>query len=101
MPEASPETPTQKWQFWISLILPPVVTVAANLFLGRDSNTAILFFVPWISVCLIIGGVVLRIYSFGKRYQRSKLWALSILYIIGQIIICTTVWFASCLSINN
>lgn len=97
VPQPVPEIP--RGTLWISLMLPPVATVAVNVILGLahelKSDWSILLVTPWLAFFLIIGCMTTFVPAVGMRYHGWSQVVLSSFYFMGQIIVCMALWLGS------
>ncbi|MEO5714840.1 MAG: hypothetical protein ABIT37_15275 [Luteolibacter sp.] len=96
VPEPTPEIPRRP--LWSCLAVPPVLTVLANglIALGGKSGQGLSLAVPVVMFFVIIGLTQHFHGIISKRYQGPSLLFLNFAYFFGQIIVCLTLWFGSC-----
>jgi hypothetical protein len=88
---------------WISLLVPPLVTVACNVFIAllgsanRSTVEQFLLAVPLVAAALIIALSFLFYRAVHRRYRGPSLVFLVCAYLLGQVIVCLAFWFGSCL----
>ena len=85
---------------WTTLAIPPVVTLVTNTAIGLLSRNGgdggFSLLIPPIMFFVIIG-LCIKFNSLVKqRYKGRSLVFLNVAYILGQIIVCLTLWIGSC-----
>lgn len=101
LPEPVPEI--SRGALWTALILPPVITLVSNLVLAyfswyqRGGRPEFALWVPPLVSLLILGlsGQFHR--AVKKRYRERSLVFLNFAYILGQSIVCLSLWIGTCL----
>lgn len=98
IPQPVPEIP--RGRLWSCLVIPPVMTLLANgiiAILGRNGGPAFASLgIPVVMFFVIIGLTQHFHDTINKRYQGRSLVFLNFAYFLGQIIVCLTLWFGSC-----
>ena len=102
VPQPLPEIP--RGRLWASLLVPPLLTVASTAVLVQktvnDYGIGGLGVLPLgliaVIVCLFPFLRALRV-----RYQGRSVTLLGWGFFIGQIVICLTVWYGTCLVVFN
>ncbi len=92
---------------WVSLLVPPLVTVGCNVFIALSkfanhstSNSLVeqlLLVVPLVAAAFIVALSFLFYRAVHKRYRGRSLAFLVCAYLLGQVIVCLALWFGSCL----
>ena len=101
IPKPVPEIP--RGPLWISLIVPPMVTLISNLSLAyfswyeRGGKPEFALWIPPLVLLLIFALGPLFHRAVSQRYRERSLLFLNIAYILGQAIVCLTLWCGTCL----
>jgi hypothetical protein len=85
---------------WITLAIPPVLTLVTNMGIGLLSRNGgdggISLLIPPIMFFVIIGFCT-KFHSLVKqRYKGRSLVFLNFAYFFGQVIVCLALWIGSC-----
>ena len=99
IPEPIPEIP--RGALWRALAIPPAATSIGNMFIGlfaKNGNEGVLTFslLPLVVFGLIIGFSIQFNRTVGQRYRGRSLVFLTSAYLLGQIIVCLTLWIGTC-----
>lgn len=79
-------------------MIPPVMIFLGNMaasLLGRDGASLSLA-IPPIMFFVLVGFTVRFNHIVSERYRGRSLVFLNSAYFLGQIIVCTALWFGSC-----
>lgn len=89
-----PETP--KGRLWASLGLPALVTLVGSLIAGwlakGGDRFEFLFVLPFGALAILVGYLM-----FSSVWRGESVYLISFCYLIGQLILCTGVWFGCCI----
>lgn len=99
IPSPPPEVP--KGKLWVSLLMPPAVTVLLTFFTGitidlRNYGIEFLYILPFCLVAIVFGQFAFTS-AWRTRYRGRTLVLTSIGYFLGQIVLCLGLWFGCCL----
>ena len=98
IPPPYPKIPLKP--LWISLAVPPLISVIPNLLLGLLTHGgdawAYTLWSPPLALCFIIVFLFPYKNAVKHRYRGTSLVLLGWAYVIGQIIVCTALWFGTC-----
>lgn len=100
-PQPLPEVPRKA--LWLTLGLPPGITsllgcaLASNSDLRTGAGAGLLLLTPLLIFAGLIHGATIFSTLVGKRYRGPSLIFLVLSYLLGQIIVCLTLWIGTCL----
>lgn len=103
IPQPLPTIP--RAPLWITFSLPPIATLLGNLvasfYRTRDDYGTSFLWVPLVVLLLIIVCVPFFSRIVGNRYRGRSLVFLNCAYLLGQIIVCLSLWVGTCLLVVN
>jgi hypothetical protein len=98
-PQEPPMIPRGK--LWASLAIPPVICVigtlaAGSAYAGNSYGFEFLYVLP-VGLLAILIGLGFFIQAWRVRYRGRSLALTASGYFFGQIILCLTLWFGTCM----
>ena len=95
-PSPPPEIPRKA--LWASLLIPPGITLLLSL-LTEDGN--LILAVPLLGIIAILFCQGQFTELMKRRYQGRSVALMGFFFFMGQVIICTCLWFGTCLAANG
>jgi hypothetical protein len=86
---------------WRALSLPPAVMVLMVLISAvlpeNDPRIVVLLAAAPITLVAIVIGIVMLARVLQTRFRGSAIACMVVAYLLGELLICTAIWFGACL----